>query len=58
MENELKSMEMMAKMSSTPEGKAGGVKFVEAAWRAAGLEPDQPTKEFADMMKIVKHFQD
>ena len=56
MENELKSMEMMDKMSATPEGKAGGIKFVEEAWRAAGLEPDQPTKEFSDMMKVVKHF--
>lgn len=45
MENELKSMEMMDKMSATPEGKAGGIKFVEEAWRAAGLEPDQPTKD-------------
>ena len=42
---------------TTPEGQQGSIKFVEAAWRHAGLEPNQPTKEFSDMMKIKDYFQ-
>ena len=45
---------------ATPEGAAAGkammVKMVEDAWRAAGLEPNQPTRTHHDMMVIVDFF--
>ena len=55
MEFDLKAMEQTAKMMTTPEGQQATIKFAEAAWRHAGVEPNQPI-EFDGMMKVVLFF--